>query len=96
MSKGGRSIIAMLSTASGGKVSRIVPFIDQGAAVTTSRNDVHYVITEYGIALLKGKTLKDRAKELIKIAHPKFRDELKQEYERRFLEPYDLNSMDRD
>lgn len=96
MSKGGRSIIAMLSTASGGNVSRIVPFIDQGAAVTTSRNDVHYVITEYGIALLKGKTLKDRAKALIKIAHPKFRDELKQEYERRFLEPYDLHSVDKE
>ena len=89
MSKGGRSIIAMLSTAAGGKVSRIVPFIDQGAAVTTSRNDVHYVITEYGIALLKGKTLKERARALIKIAHPKFRQELKEEYERRFLEPYE-------
>ena len=89
MSKGGRSIIAMLSTARGGTVSRIVPFIDKGAAVTTSRNDVHYVITEYGIALLKGKTLKDRARELIKIAHPKFRPELKEEYDRRFLEPYD-------
>ena len=86
----------MLSTASGGKISRIVPFIDQGAAVTTSRNDVHYVITEYGIALLKGKTLKDRAKALIKIAHPKFREELKQEYERRFLEPYDLKMVEKE
>ena len=89
MSNGGRSIIAMLSTAKGGTVSRIVPFLDQGAAVTTSRNDVHYVITEYGIALLKGKTLKERARALIKIAHPKFRKELKEEYERRFLEPYE-------
>lgn len=89
MSKGGRSIIAMLSTAAGGKVSRIVPFLDQGAAVTTSRNDVHYIITEYGIALLKGKTLKERAKALIKIAHPNFRDELRAEYERRFFEPYE-------
>ena len=89
MSNGGRSIIAMLSTAKGGTVSRIVPFLDQGAAVTTSRNDVHYVITEYGIALLKGKTLKERARALIKIAHPKFRKELREEYERRFLEPYE-------
>ena len=90
MSNGGRSIIAMLSTARKGTVSRIVPFLDKGAAVTTSRNDVHYVITEYGIALLKGKTLKERAKALIKIAHPKFRPELKAEYERRFAEPYDM------
>ena len=89
MSKGGRSIIAMLSTAAGGTVSRIVPFLDKGAAVTTSRNDVHYVVTEYGIALLKGKTLRERARELIKIAHPKFREGLKEEYERRFFEPYE-------
>lgn len=92
MSKGGRSIIAMLSTARHGTVSRIVPFLDKGAAVTTSRNDVHYVITEYGIALLKGKTLKERARALIKISHPKFRKELKEEFERRFHEPYDVNS----
>ena len=94
MSKGGRSIIAILSTAKGGTVSRIVPFLDKGAAVTTSRNDVQYVITEYGIALLKGKTPKERARALIKIAHPKFRQELKEEYERRFLEPYDYVTCD--
>lgn len=93
MSNGGRSIIAMLSTAKGGTISRIVPFLDPGAAVTTSRNDVHYVITEYGIALLKGKTLKERARALIKIAHPKFRKELKDEYERRFLEPYEYTPV---
>jgi 4-hydroxybutyrate CoA-transferase len=91
MSHGGRSIIAMLATAKGGTISRIVPFLDQGAAVTTSRNDVHYVVTEYGIALLKGKTLKERARALIKIAHPKFRQELREEYERRFLEPYEYS-----
>lgn len=88
MSKGGRAIIATLSTAAKGKVSRIVPFIDEGAAVTTSRNDVNYIITEYGIASLRGKSLRQRAKALIEIAHPSFRDELKVEYERRFNESY--------
>ncbi len=88
LSKGGRSIIATSSTAAGGKVSRIVPFLDKGAAVTTSRNDVNYIITEYGIAKLKGKTFRQRAKALIEIAHPDFRDELKAEYERRFEEQY--------
>lgn len=84
MSKGGKSIIAIPSTASKGKVSRITPFITQGSAVTTSRNDVDYVVTEYGIASLKGKTLRDRAKSLINIAHPDFREELKAEFEKRF------------
>lgn len=84
MSKGGKSIIAMPSTASRGNVSRIVPFITEGSAVTTSRNDVNYIITEYGIANLKGKTLKERAKSLIEIAHPDFRDELYKEFEDRF------------
>jgi 4-hydroxybutyrate CoA-transferase len=79
----------MPSTAAGGTISRIVPFLDHGAAVTTSRNDIHYIVTEYGIAELKGQTLRERARRLIKIAHPKFRDELKAEYERRFFEPYD-------
>ena len=73
IAKGGKSIIAMPSTASKGKVSRIVPFLDEGSAVTTSRNDVHYVVTEYGIAELRGKTLKQRARALIEIAHPDFR-----------------------
>ena len=91
MSKGGRAIVAMLSTASGGKVSRIVPFIDHGAAVTTSRNDVSYIVTEYGIAYLKGKTLSQRAKALIEIAHPSFRNSLILEYENRFNEKYDAN-----
>lgn len=84
MSKGGRSIIAMPSTARGGMVSRIVPIITEGSAVTTPRNDVNYVVTEYGIAQLKGKTLKERTKELIKIAHPKFRPILVLEYKKRF------------
>ena len=74
----GKSVIAIPSTASKGKVSRITAYLDEGAAVTTSRNDVQYIITEYGIADLKGKTLRERAKELIKIAHPDFREELAQ------------------
>ncbi|MCT4619618.1 MAG: 4-hydroxybutyrate CoA-transferase [Marinisporobacter sp.] len=84
MAKGGKSIIAIPSTASKGKVSRIAPFIDQGSAVTTSRNDVHYVVTEYGIAQLRGKSLKERGKALINIAHPDFRPMLIEEWERRF------------
>lgn len=76
-SKGGKSIIAMPSTAAGGKVSRIVPKLTAGTPVTTSRNDIHYVVTEYGVAELRGKTLQERAKALINIAHPDFRDELK-------------------
>lgn len=84
MSKGGRSIIAMPSTARKGTVSRIVPIITEGSAVTTPRNDVNYVVTEYGIAQLKGKTLKERTKELIRISHPKFRPALVLEYKKRF------------
>ncbi len=86
MSKGGRSIIAMPSTARKGTVSRIVPLITEGSAVTTPRNDVNYVVTEYGIAQLKGKTVKERAKALIMIAHPAFRPHLIVEYRRRFKE----------
>ncbi|WP_255450934.1 acetyl-CoA hydrolase/transferase family protein [Sporomusa sp. KB1] len=81
MSPGGKSIIACSSTTNGGKISKIVPLLDYGAAVTTSRNDVNYIITEYGIAQLKGKTIKQRARALINIAHPKFRDELIQKFE---------------
>lgn len=84
MSEDGKSIIAMPSTACDGKVSRIVPFLSQGSAVTTSRNDVHYVVTEYGVADLWGKTLRKRAESLIEIAHPYFRESLTEEYEKRF------------
>jgi 4-hydroxybutyrate CoA-transferase len=86
MSKGGRSIIAMPSTARKGTVSRIVPIITEGSAVTTPRNDVNYVVTEYGNAQRKGKTLKERAKALIMIAHPAFRPHLILEYKKRFKE----------
>ncbi len=81
-SQGGRSILAFHSTTTGGKISRIVPHIDEGAIVTTTRSDIHYVVTEYGSADLRGKSLPDRAKSLIKIAHPNFRDNLKKDYRR--------------
>lgn len=84
MAKNGRSILAFPSTAAKGTVSKIVPLLDEGAAVTTSRNDIDYAVTEYGIAKLAGKTLKDRARALIEIAHPDFRDGLKKVYEERF------------
>ena len=83
MGKNGRTIMAMPST-SKGTISKIVPLIDAGAAVTTSRYDVNYVVTEYGVAQLQGKTLRQRARVLIAIAHPNFRDELAEEFERRF------------
>ncbi len=70
MSRGGKAIIAMPSTADHGKVSKIVPLIDEGAAVTTGRCDSDYIVTEYGMARLHGKTLRDRARDLIKIACP--------------------------
>lgn len=82
--KGGKAIIAMSSTAAHGKISKIVPLLDTGAAVTTSRNDIDYVVTEFGIAALKAKTLKQRAKALINIAHPDFRPGLIEEFEKRF------------
>lgn len=76
-SRNGKSIIAMPSTASKGKLSRIVLDLETGSAVTTSRNDVHYVVTEYGIANLRGKSLRQRAEALIAISHPDFREELR-------------------
>jgi acyl-CoA hydrolase/GNAT superfamily N-acetyltransferase len=76
MSKGGKPIIALPSTAKDGTVSRIVPHLDEGAGVVTSRGDVHYVATEYGVAYLHGKTIRERALALIGIAHPDFRQGL--------------------
>lgn len=75
-SKGGLPIITCFSTARNDTVSRIVPVLDPGAGVVTTRNEVHYVVTEYGTASLYGKTVRQRAKALINIAHPKFRDRL--------------------
>lgn len=78
-SAGGKPIIALPSTAKGGALSRIVPTLSKGAGVVTSRGDVHYVVTEYGIADLFGKNLKQRAEALIAIAHPNLREQLRKE-----------------
>jgi len=76
MSKGGFSIVALPSTAQNGQISRIVPHLSEGAGVATTRGDVNFVITEYGIAELQGKGIYQRVMELAQIAHPKFREEL--------------------
>jgi acetyl-CoA hydrolase len=75
-SEGGRPILALPSTARNGAVSRIVVALEPGSGVTTSRNDVHFVVTEHGVAALHGKTIRERARALIAIAHPAFREEL--------------------
>ena len=82
----GKSILAMPSTAKKGTISRIVPVLDPGATVTTTRTDVHYIVTEYGAVNLRGKSLRERARLLISIAHPKFRDELWAAYHERYGE----------
>ncbi len=76
LAPGGKSILAIQSTARNGEVSRIVPSLAEGEGVTLTRGDVHYVVTEYGIAYLHGKNMRERAMELIAVAHPKFRPEL--------------------
>jgi acyl-CoA hydrolase/GNAT superfamily N-acetyltransferase len=75
-SKGGRSILALSSTARDGRVSRIVPLLTEGAGVVTTRGDVHTVVTEHGVAELKGRTVRERALALISVAHPDFRGDL--------------------
>ncbi|OPY32553.1 MAG: hypothetical protein A4E32_01135 [Methanomassiliicoccales archaeon PtaU1.Bin124] len=75
-SKGGKPIIVLPSTAMDGTISRVVAHLEEGAGVTTPRGDVHYVVTEYGVAELHGKSIMQRAIAMINIAHPKFRDEL--------------------
>ncbi len=86
-SKGGRPIIALPSTAKKGTMSRIVPYLKQGAGVVTSRADVHYVVTEYGATNLFGKNLRERAEALIGIAHPQFRVDLEKAAKERKLLP---------
>jgi 4-hydroxybutyrate CoA-transferase len=81
-SKGGKPIIALPSTAKDGTVSRIVPTLDPGAGVVTSRGLIRYVVTEYGVAYLHGKTIRERARAMIEIAHPRFREELYEYCER--------------
>ena len=91
MSKGGRAIIAMPSVAvkkDGTKISKITPLLSEGTVVTASRQDTDYVVTEYGIAELRGKTVKNRARALINIAHPDFRPELQDSFERIFQEKF--------
>jgi acyl-CoA hydrolase/GNAT superfamily N-acetyltransferase len=75
-SNGGKPIIAIPSTTKDGEISRITATLKEGAGVVTTRGDVHYVVTEYGIAYLHGKSVRERAMALIQIAHPKFRTEL--------------------
>jgi acyl-CoA hydrolase len=76
LSRGGKPVLALRSTASGGKVSRIVPELSPGGGVVTTRGHVHWVITEYGVVNLHGMTLRERGAALISIAHPDFRPEL--------------------
>jgi acyl-CoA hydrolase len=84
-SRGGKPIIALPSTAKDGEMSRIVPFLKKGAGVVTTRGDVRYVVTEYGVAYLFGKNLQERTRALINIAHPKFRPDLIREAKARNL-----------
>lgn len=82
-SRGGKSFIAFPSTAKGGTISKIKSILTPGAVVTTSKNDVDYIVTEYGVAHLRGESLSSRARQLIEIAHPDFRDELRFEAKKR-------------
>jgi len=82
-SKGGKSFIAFSSTAKGGSISKIKSTLTPGAVCTTSKNDVDYIVTEYGLAHLRGESLGSRARQLIAIAHPDFRDELRFEAKKR-------------
>jgi itaconate CoA-transferase len=75
----GKSIIAFYATAHSGEVSRVVPRFQAGTVVTTPRMDTHYLATEYGVVNLKGKSTRDRALDIISLAHPKFRDDLLKE-----------------
>jgi GNAT superfamily N-acetyltransferase len=82
LSPGGKTILTLPSTAEHGEVSRIIPFLPEGSGVTLNRGDIHYIVTEYGIAYLHAKNIRERAMELIGIAHPKFRPKLIQEAKR--------------
>jgi itaconate CoA-transferase len=78
-SPGGKSVLTFYSTAKNGEISRVVPRLESGAGVTTPRMDTHYLATEYGIVNVKGKSTRERALDIISIAHPRFRDELMRE-----------------
>jgi 4-hydroxybutyrate CoA-transferase len=81
---GGKTVIVVPSTSmvKGKRISRIVPMLDAGSVVTSQRGFVHHVVTEYGIANLKGKSIRNRIDELVSIAHPDFRSELRAEAKR--------------
>ncbi len=82
LAPGGKTILTLRSTTEEGEVSRIVPYLREGSGVTLTRGDVHYVVTEYGIAYLHGKNIRERAMSLISIAHPRFRSWLIEEAKR--------------
>ena len=95
-SRGGKPIVALPSTAKDGTVSRIVPMLTPGAGVVTSRGLIRYVVTEHGVAYLHGKSIRERARALIEIAHPKFREELIEYCERtKWLQRRDLVASER-
>ena len=75
-SRGGKAFIVLPSTAKDDSITRIVPTLSPGTHVTTGKNDINYVVTEFGVAQLRGKTAKQRTQEMIAIAHPDFRGEL--------------------
>jgi 4-hydroxybutyrate CoA-transferase len=94
-SKWGKPIIALPSTAKDGAVSRIVPRLAHGAGVLTGRADVHYVVTEYGVAYLHGRTIRQRADALIQIAHPRFRKQLAEYCEKqRWFQRNELDAVE--
>jgi len=84
-SRGGKSVLALYSTAENEKISCVVPRLKEGTVITTPRNDVHYLVSEYGAVNLKGKSTRERALGIIGVAHPKFRDSLLQEAENMYL-----------
>ncbi|MCZ8072656.1 MAG: 4-hydroxybutyrate CoA-transferase, partial [Paucibacter sp.] len=77
-SRGGKAFIVLPSTAKDDSISRIVPTLSPGTHMSTSKNDINYVVSEFGVAQLRGKSAKQRALELINIAHPNFREELRE------------------
>jgi itaconate CoA-transferase len=83
--KEGKSILTFYATADNGNISRIVDRLEQGATITTPRTDTHYLVTEYGVTNLKGKSTKERALAIIGLAHPRFREELLRKAEEMYL-----------
>ena len=82
LSEGGRAVIALPATAAGGTISRITSLLAPGAGVVTTRAHVHHVVTEYGIANLRGRSMRERAKLLIDLAAPQFREQIEKDFVR--------------